>query len=175
MCAAMVSALQDQCLRFPGRVEVLVETDRGELSIGAKRQKLLERATGEYVAFVDDDDKVSKRYIRLILDAIRSKPDVVGITGTLFVNGRQKKPFHHTTSCTEWYETAEAYFRCPNHLNPVRREHALAIGFADMNHGEDRDYSFRLQASGLLKSEATVVGSIYNYLYCPKTSASRKK
>ena len=39
-------------------VEVVINRDNGEKSIGEKRNELLKEATGEYVCFVDDDDMV---------------------------------------------------------------------------------------------------------------------
>jgi len=155
-------------------VEVLVRTDGGEESIGRKRQRLLEAARGEYVAFVDDDDTVSANYVALIIAAVASKPDVVGITGIYHENGLRKKPFIHTIACEAWHETRQAYMRYPNHLNPVRREHALAVGFADMNHGEDRHYADLLKTAGLCKTQVAIDPPIYNYLYNHKTSRSKK-
>ena len=56
----------------PSEVELLTELDDGELTIGAKRNRLLERATGDYVASVDDDDKIHPRYLELITDKLRA-------------------------------------------------------------------------------------------------------
>src|SRR6478736_2156247 len=49
-------------------VEIIIDKDNKEVSIGAKRQRLLERAMGEYVVFIDDDDLVSETYIQDILN-----------------------------------------------------------------------------------------------------------
>jgi glycosyltransferase involved in cell wall biosynthesis len=155
-------------------VEVLTEIDAGELSIGTKRQRLLERAQGDYIAYIDDDDVVSDRYVNLVLGAVANAPDVVGIKGMYIENGRRKKPFIHSITAGRWYETPAAYYRTPNHLNPVRREHALQIGFADRNHGEDHDYSQRLWDAGLLKRETMIHQVLYEYRYNAKTSRSRK-
>ena len=50
-----------------GDFEVLMEIDRGEESIGHKRNKLLERSQGDYVAFIDDDDIIAKTYIKKLM------------------------------------------------------------------------------------------------------------
>ncbi len=52
--------------------------------------------------------------------------------------------------------------RWPNHLNPVKREHALAIRFLEISIGEDRDYAKRLRP--LLKTEEFMDARLYNYL-----------
>lgn len=44
-------------------VEILYECDNKEISVGAKRQLLIERATGEFVVFIDSDDWVSTNFI----------------------------------------------------------------------------------------------------------------
>ena len=64
-------------------VEVLFEEDNKEISIGAKRQRLLERATGEYIVFFDSDDFPCPTYVNDILLALspehgKEKPDCVG-------------------------------------------------------------------------------------------------
>jgi len=40
------------------------------MTIGAKRNQLLHRAKGDYVAFVDDDDLVSSDYVNKVLSAV---------------------------------------------------------------------------------------------------------
>lgn len=129
-----------------GDVELLVATDAGEMSIGAKRNKLLLDAQGEYICFVDDDDRVSDDYVEKILLALKSLPDVVGIVGWYTEGNKPPKKFIHSTQYTEWSEDDETYYRTPNHLNPVKRLLALKAGFPDQDHGEDHEYSKKLQA-----------------------------
>jgi len=50
-------------------IEILDCRDNGERSIGWKRNRLIERAQGEFVAFVDDDDTVSDDYLPRICQA----------------------------------------------------------------------------------------------------------
>ena len=59
-------------------VEVIEQKDNKEISIGKKRQELLEKATGEYVVFIDDDDMISEDYVKSIIKALESEPDCVG-------------------------------------------------------------------------------------------------
>jgi len=144
-------------------VEVLVKSDHGEMIIGQKRNKLLSEATGEYIAFIDDDDLVSDDYVAKILSAIQTSPDCVGMQGVITFQGQCPRIFIHSTKYDSWFEQNDVYYRPPNHLNPVKRELALQVGFPELNHGEDRDYSMRLKS--LLKSEKFITGVIYHYLY----------
>ena len=51
-------------------VEIITETDEGNLSVGTKRNKVLDRANGEYVCFIDDDDMVTPIYVSKIFIAL---------------------------------------------------------------------------------------------------------
>ncbi len=145
------------------QVEILVEKDNGKTILGAKRNLLLEKAQGQYICFVDDDDKVSKDYISKILEALKTEPDCCGIEGIIF--RRRNTPgklFIHSIKYNTWFEEDGIYYRCPNHLNPVKREIALQIGFPEKNSGEDHVYSNGIFP--LLKTEVYIKGSIYYYL-----------
>ena len=141
--------------------EILTERDNGELSVGVKRQKLLERATGDYICFIDDDDKVSHDYVEKVLKAIETKPDCCSLSGQLHWPNGDIERFEHSIEYDAWDKVDGIYVRYPNHLNAVRRELALQVGFKDLRHGEDRDYSDRLRP--LLKTEEKIEGVIYNY------------
>ena len=43
-------------------VECLTYCDNGEITIGAKREVLKHQATGDYIVYVDDDDRISRYY-----------------------------------------------------------------------------------------------------------------
>ncbi len=151
---------------IPGKVvEILIETDAGQASTGEKRNKLLTRARGRFVAFSDDDDLLSERYVELVLKALESDPDCVSLEGIMYRENFKPRRFSHSIAHgKEWREemTGERrYLRPSNHLNAVRRDLALQVGFPDKKIGEDRDYSERLFP--LLKKEAVVSEILYFY------------
>lgn len=134
------------------RVEVLVSADNGEITIGEKRNNLLKSSTGKYVAFVDDDDMVSDRYVELILNAIDKDPDVIGMHLLMYYDKHLAGLTYHSTQYKTWSdrksnvdERLAFYYRNPNHLNPIKRELALEIGFPHQNMSEDDLYSQCLQ------------------------------
>lgn len=143
-------------------VEVLVSVDSGEHSIGTKRNELLRSATGEYTVFVDDDDYLSPFYVKSILNAIKDSPDCIGITGVIMLKKEGPKLFKHSLQYKHWFEENKIYYRCPNHLNPVRREIALATMFPDISNQEDRAYSFNIQNK--LKTETNIDEPLYFYI-----------
>ena len=154
-----------------GQVEILTDIDNGEKDIGEKRNDLLARASGDYIAFIDDDDLVSKDYIDKIMKAIDEEPDCVGIHLVMYTNGTNSEHSYHSLQYNDWWSEHDPdngrrkHFRTPNHLNPVKRELALKVGFPSSNHGEDRDYSLRLK--DLLESEVYIEEPIYFYYYNP--------
>jgi hypothetical protein len=152
---------QVELINADSDIEIVCNEDKGEQTTGYKRNKLLSDAVGKYIVFVDDDDKVSPSYCKLIMDALASKLDVVGIRGTYIVNGQYNGVFEHSIKHPQWKQEGNIYYRCPNHLNPVRRELALQAGFPDTIIGEDRDYSMKLLP--LLKTEVMIETPIYEY------------
>ena len=165
----LVLELRSQVSLFPDAIEIL--SDGGEGRIGAKRQRLLEQAIGDYVAFADDDDWISKDYIRSIMYGIESKPDAVGFMGWITTNGKHQTNFKISKDC-EYKTTANGHERFNNHLSPVKREIALQIGYKDIDYGEDYDYALRLHESGLIKTERFISKHLYFYHYVTQKSYS---
>lgn len=154
-------------------VEVLTFSDNFEWSIGEKRNELVKDASGEYVAFIDDDDLVSYDYISSILKATKDNPDVIGITGIITTNGKNPKKFIHSATVKEWCEKDGIYYRCPNHLNPVKRSLAIQVPFPSKCYGEDKDYSLKLLP--LLNTEIEINHPIYFYLFDDTKSEAAKR
>jgi glycosyltransferase involved in cell wall biosynthesis len=146
-------------------VQIIIEKDNKEISIGAKRQKLLEKAEGEYVAFVDDDDLVSENYVSEILKAIESKPDAIGFKIECTFNGSGRCMAAASSRYREWgeHQGGFRYVRSIYHKTPVRRELALQIGFEDLRFGEDYVYSKKINP--LIKSEVFIDKVMYYYQY----------
>ena len=145
-------------------VEILVHSDEGELNIGAKRNELLNKATGKYVAFVDDDDLVSDDYVELILKAAKNGTDSIGIEGTMTTNGKNPRTFKHSIRYNKWETVNSVFLRHPNHINPILRSIAMMTMFnAKLSFGEDKDFSDRVKP--LLRAEAYIHKPIYEYLY----------
>jgi glycosyltransferase involved in cell wall biosynthesis len=148
-----------------GHAEIISDDSMG-YNIGVKRNKLLAKATGEYVTFIDDDDIVSDCYIDKILRAIETKPDCIGIAGVITFNGKNQKQWYISKELGDWYEKDNIYYRTPNHISPVRTELALQAGFPEISFGEDRVYSRNILP--LLKTEILINENIYHYDYWEK-------
>ena len=151
----------------PRGVEVLVDS-REEVTIGEKRQALLERAIGRHVAFIDDDDWIAHDYIERVVAALCREPyaDCTSLCGVMTTAGAVPEMFFHSIAHAEWSSSNGVHLRSPNHINAIRRDLALQVGFKELNHAEDHDYSVRLQP--LLRREAeTGAAPLYYYWYSP--------
>lgn len=153
------------------KVEILTETDNGEVSVGTKRNRVLDKANGEYVCFIDDDDMVTHIYVSSILKCLETKPDVVELVGFL---PHHNLPFVHNLNCGGHFRKDGTQFRTPNHLNTVKTEIARKIRYKEISHGEDQDYSHRLWDSGLMKTEGLIGKRMYIYQFDPKKSETTR-
>lgn len=144
------------------RYEICIEFDRKILSIGAKRQRLLNRAQGRYMSFIDDDDNITDAYIEDIRDCIRGNYDVMQLRGTL---GGYKFMHSLCVRHTDPMSDGTQFLRPPNHLNPMRSYFAKQISFENKQYYEDLDWSIRLSSSGILTKEYTTDPSRIHYLY----------
>lgn len=156
-----------QCLSIQATNEIEILLNNHETDcVGKKRNDLLKEAKGEYIVFIDSDDQVSDNYVALILEALRSKPDCLGINGVISTNRTIWKRWYISREYTHWYEVDDVYYRTTNHISPVKRELALKAGFPEISIGEDAVYSKRLRP--WLHSEVKIEQSIYHYDYFSK-------
>ena len=87
------------------KVEILLNKDNREKTVGKKRNELINQAKGKYICFIDDDDIVSDDYISKILYSINnSNPDVIGLELDYIVNGVKKGRAYHSLKYKSWYE-----------------------------------------------------------------------
>jgi hypothetical protein len=164
---ALLAFLKPQCIARP--IEVLTDVDGGEATIGAKRQRLLQRARGLYVCFIDDDDQISPTYVPDILVALEATPEAThcSLRGIMKQQGAQNVEFEHSIRYTTWEKLDGKLVRTPNHLNVIRRDLALQAGFVSSSWGEDRRFSDKLADIGCLIREAYIPAVLYYYCLPP--------
>ena len=142
-------------------VEVLWLGDNKQRSVGQKRNDLLKLAQGDYVAFIDDDDRISDDYVSKILSGIQSGADVVNFKVSCSVNGGDYRDVIYDARFRKDNNFSDHYERLPNHLMAVKRELALRVMFPLKNMSEDADYARRLKP--LIKKQATIDKVLYFY------------
>lgn len=150
------------------QVEILFHKDNREISVGQKRNELMNRSNALYVNFVDDDDRVHPNYIAMIYEKLAKQPDCVSLVGEITINGKNPKKFIHSIKYDHYFETNEAYYRPPNHINTMKRSIASQFSYLPISYGEDLNWAMRVAKSGLLKVEEEINVPYYFYDYIEK-------
>lgn len=156
----------------PGRVEVIALTDTKSMTIGAKRNWLVQAASGRYVQFVDDDDRVGDGMLVEVLAGTKHDCDVICFPAMVRLGGGPPRICYYSKDFEVDRNTPTGYERRPNHICAVKRDLALDTPFADMCMGEDADYAARLHHK--LKSQVSIDTPLYFYDYDPRTSECRR-
>lgn len=158
----MLSELQRQCEGED--VEVITDVDDGQMVIGQKRQKMLEQASGDYVVFIDDDDRISRKYVSKIMKALQSDPDVVTYKLHYISDEDEERiiPVDFSLRFSNDSNNFIPFERLPNHLCPVKRELALKAGFKPLRYAEDAVFARKLKP--FLKTEVHINDVLYTYL-----------
>lgn len=148
-------------------IEVLIDDDMS-ITTGAKRNKLLQRAKGKYVAFIDDDDLITEHYFPGVFEGIEKGVDCCSLKGIITDDGENPRIFEHSIR-HDRYETVKRdgkdyYLRFPNHISVIRADIAKQFIFPDQTISEDTIWATELHQSGLLKTEWWIEEPIYLYL-----------
>lgn len=166
MFKSLLANVQEQifCSKYKGQVEIWHD-DSINITTGAKRNILLEKANGQFSVFIDDDDLVSNDYIEKIVSCIENNPemDCIGIKGQIITNGNDIKEWEISKDFGRWFEDEKKYYRTPNHISPIRTALCLKVKFPDITIGEDSDFSKRIHP--LLKTESKIDSHLYFYRY----------
>lgn len=143
----------------------LISDDSTGISIGYKRNILMNAARGEYMVFIDDDDRIADNYIELVMAGIATNPDCCSLNGIITTDGKDPRKFIHSIDYKEFFERDGVYYRCPNHLNVIKTELARQCPFPDWQRSEDSNFAFQLRDKGLLKKEYKINELLYYYDY----------
>jgi len=170
--ARLIKSLNQQVIEnnLIHRVQILTLCDTKEISVGEKRNILLNKSIGRYVCFIDDDDVIATNYLSVIMSALNSNADVITFCGD-YVENEIRTPFSISMVHRGNYNHTNMFYRLPNHLCPVKREIALSCQFTDKNFGEDSDYAEKI--NNYIKNEFHIQEKLYFYMYDSNTSQTK--
>ncbi len=150
------------------RVEVLWESDSGELTLGQKRNVLMDRCNGKYHCFIDDDDVIAQDFLKTFVPMVKSEIDYdcASFVGAHYVRGKFNKLFHHSLDYSEWSELPDRFIRTVSPMNMIKTNIVRMVRYMDIRNTEDHEFSKRLMASSLLKTEFKIDSNrpIYHYI-----------
>jgi GT2 family glycosyltransferase len=153
------------------RVEIIVLTDNKKMMLGHKRNKMVELAQGKYIAFVDDDDRISDDYIKELLDATATDADSIVFQAEVSLNGEVAKICYYSKDVKRDYNLPSSYHRIPNHICCIKREVSLKSSFPNILYGEDAGYGKVLLPH--LKTEHDIKKVLYYYDYNAETTETQ--
>ena len=161
--------LRSLCAEIAGQigelpVEHLVLLDNKRRTVGEKRDALLRAARGRYVAFVDDDDWVSRDYVRSVVEAAAGNPGVITFRQHCTVNGVGGEVEFRLGSPNEAFVPGGVARRNAWHVCGWRRSLAILSHFPACNYGEDWAFAGRLCAlPGVVEEHVPRVLHYYRY------------
>lgn len=144
-----------------GEVEIVTMVDNYELSIGSKRQQLLENCKGEYFTMIDSDDWMADDYFNLVLTLLDGV-DCVTYQEKVLINNK-KYTCDHGLNYQGWLSNINGFdfVRTPFYKDIIKTSIGLQVGFKDMRYGEDADFSQRVKPH--LKTEHHIDKELYIY------------
>lgn len=169
----LADKINNQIKEFPEEVEFLVDVDDGRENSGVKRNRLIVKSTGEYIAFLDDDDDVHHNYVFELLRGCYLEVDVVSFN-LVFIN------LANPNRQEIWRFGMQPNDRkngkmCINHLCAWRKSLATQVAWCpDLGYADDRVWFEPLCHAGLPKTHYHIDETLYRYLYSPGITANQK-
>jgi len=146
--------------------------DRMGISVGQKRNELIQRSTGPFLTFIDDDDWIAHKYGEIISEALannRHELDVL-LYDQIIANDQDppKSVFYSFELGNK--DLRDCYLRLPNHLMVWRRDVALKESFPPVSRGEDADWATRMRAHAPRWARVRAVLYFYEFLWSNTTT-----
>lgn len=155
-----------------GDVEIIIDESKsflhGGLSIGKKRESLVDRAKGRYLNFLDDDEDIAPNYTETLMRLCQNDVDVV-----TFRNLTKTDTYWTVVDMSLKNHNEEAtpdriVKRAPWHICPVKSEYAKLYDFEDSNYSED--WTWMEKVLKHCKTEAHTDQILHCYNHSSKTS-----
>ena len=149
---------------YKNEIELISLFDNKKRSIGKKRQEMVNLAQGEYIVFIDDDDRISDDYINQIMTKLSENPecDCVVFDSICRVNGGINKlckygiefEYGDINDGLEWRGK-------PAHTMVYAASIVKNHQYTDMGNGEDCDWVKRAYLD--IKNQTRIDKVLYYY------------
>ena len=153
--------------------------DNKSMTTGEKRNMLLDNAKGEWICFVDDDDRVSANYINILLEAIKKNPGkkVITFKGEQTTDGKKDLDFKYSVNYGRNFKKNIDGKRwkvmLPDHLCLWKRE-TIKERFEHKNLAEDHSWAKAMAMTYTDKDEVNLDEYLYFYDYNRETTECRR-
>lgn len=175
LCNLLLQKLGSKIINLSGvdkfAVNVIREVDNKEMTIGEKREGLYQKSTGLFSWQIDDDDDIADNAIQLILEAIKSNPEVDCITFEehIDIDGKIEKS-NHSLIYGDWEGEGGKelwdgfhYHRTPFMKDVIRTDIARSVPIPHIRFGEDHQWAQALKPR--LKTEVHIPEQLYKYIH----------
>jgi len=163
----LVSELQRQGLYY------ILDYEEG-ITIGAKRNKMLESCNSSFCSFLDDDDWIPADLREVVEDKINANPDLDVIVSDqmCFINQGESR----LAVCDkdfDWIDNESPVIkRSLLHKHIWKTDLAKSVKFPDKQRGEDYDWS--MEVSKLVKNQVRWHGIGYFYEFLSNNTETQK-
>ena len=155
-------------------VEILALLDNRNRTVGSKRQALLDISEGKFIAYLDDDDQISKNYIKEIVDAIKkhSNVDVISFNQQTRINDDPPNIvyFGLQYTNTEYFPGTPVY-RKPFHMCAWNASIAKKVKFKNISLTED--WSWIEELCKISTKEHHIDKILHCYIYNSTSTTSK--
>lgn len=147
------------------RVEVIVNRDNREMSIGAKRNAMYRQCIGRFSVQVDDDDWISDSYIKNIMLATGADVDCIGYLEEVNQGGNMTIA-GHSIRYEQWEYISRPtdgvhHRRTPFCKTPILTTICQSVTIPDIRFGED--HAFAQLVKPMLRNEVFINEVMYYY------------
>lgn len=172
----LIEHLQNQIRISNNRtdVEILGLYDNKKRTVGEKRNVLLNMAQGEYLTFIDDDDRIADDYVQSIMNALYDNLDVdcVVFDCITTINGDTSNPTYSKYSINyEYSQTGNQWRGKPAHTMVWKSSIAKKHSYQGKNYGEDIEWVKK--ACKDIKREVRIDKVLYFYDFDNRVSETR--
>ncbi|MHC5058259.1 MAG: glycosyltransferase [Planctomycetota bacterium] len=152
-------------------VEILCLLDNRARSLAEKRNTIIGAAKGQFVAFVDDDDRVEPDYCAALLEAIQGQPNADVVVFDVEVHGAKATSYRCRYGVEYQDEERDGMaFRRPNHVMCWRTDLARSIPYRDV---PLEDSVWSREAVSRITYQARVDRVLYHYDFDPMQTTQR--
>ena len=160
-------------------VQLLWIGDNKSMTTGEKRNMLLDNSKGEWICFIDDDDRVSSNYVDTILNAIKNNTDkkVITFRGKQTTDGQRDLDFKYSLNygrnLKKEIDGKRWKVMIPDHLVCWHKQY-IVERFPYKNLGEDHEWAKAMSFHYADKDVVYLDDYLYFYDYNRETTESRR-
>jgi glycosyltransferase involved in cell wall biosynthesis len=156
-------------------IELIALFDNKKRSIGKKRQEMIDISQGEYIVFIDDDDRIADDYIKLIMIELYNNTNTDCVVFDSICTIEHSKLIKHCKYGIEfeYIDNGNEWWGKPAHTMVWKAEIVKKHKYKDMGTGED--YNWVKRAIVDIKHQTRIDKVLYFYDSNSRTTSETHK